>query len=321
MWQQVPGYLALDAVGNRWNRPSARSYPCSAYSQPECFETDDNVSESLTVRLRAITKGKRRLTLEASSCVGSLCTRKPLRGLQRDNLRKYYFLMTRSLNCVQVSDIHLHIAYRVVSGEGISWRCDWHCEDYVRYCSHCTKVNWTSSRSLSFSSGSSFTINPDYGSTYNLGGSYEFVKFKADVDQVTSISTNLTYLNTPTKLLSQIKDENLGHGDKPDYFNVQATVLFFKKDNALYKACPLEHQNFKVVDIGNGQYGCEKLYRTFDSFKWRYCLQVNIYDCTGEQWITLFNEPVERLLGYSAQALAELKESINVLYFLLFSLT
>ncbi|XP_062508729.1 replication protein A 70 kDa DNA-binding subunit-like isoform X2 [Corticium candelabrum] len=105
---------------------------------------------------------------------------------------------------------------------------------------------------------------------------YESVEFKVDDDQVKSISTNQTYINTPTKLLIQIKDGNLGHGDKLDYFNVQATVLFFKKDNALYKARPLEDQNFKVVDIGNGQYWCEKLDTTFDSFKWRYCLQIRL---------------------------------------------
>ena len=73
---------------NRWDGPTARSDPSSAYSQPECFETEDNASQSLTVRLWAITQGKRRLKPGPSSCAGDLCTRKPLRGLQRDNVRK-----------------------------------------------------------------------------------------------------------------------------------------------------------------------------------------------------------------------------------------
>ena len=73
---------------NRWDGPTACSDPSSAYSQPECFETEDNLSESLAVRLWAITQGKRRLKPEASSCAGDLCTRKLLRGLQRDNVRK-----------------------------------------------------------------------------------------------------------------------------------------------------------------------------------------------------------------------------------------
>ena len=39
------------------------------------------------MRLWAFTQGKRRLKSEASSCTDDL-TRKPLRGLQRDNVRK-----------------------------------------------------------------------------------------------------------------------------------------------------------------------------------------------------------------------------------------
>ena len=73
---------------NWWDGLTARSDPSSAYSQPESFETEDDISESLTVRLWAITQGKRRLKPEASSCAGDLCTRKPLRGLHRDNVRK-----------------------------------------------------------------------------------------------------------------------------------------------------------------------------------------------------------------------------------------
>ncbi|XP_062507948.1 replication protein A 70 kDa DNA-binding subunit-like isoform X2 [Corticium candelabrum] len=88
-------------------------------------------------------------------------------------------------------------------------------------------------RSLPFTSGSSLTINPDHGSADHLKEWYESVEFQRH--HLQSITSQQTYINTPTKLLSQIKDENLGHGDKSDYFNVQATVLFFKKDNALYK--------------------------------------------------------------------------------------
>ncbi|XP_062508831.1 replication protein A 70 kDa DNA-binding subunit-like [Corticium candelabrum] len=82
-------------------------------------------------------------------------------------------------------------------------------------------------RSLSFTSGSSLAINPDHGSADHLKEWYEYVEFQQH--HLESITTQQTYINTPTKLLSQIKDENLGRGDKPDYFNVQATVLFSRK--------------------------------------------------------------------------------------------
>ena len=74
---------------NRWDGPTVSSDPSNAYSQPECFETKDNVSESVTMRLLAFTKVKRRLKPEASSCAGDLCTRKPLRELQCEKVNKY----------------------------------------------------------------------------------------------------------------------------------------------------------------------------------------------------------------------------------------
>jgi replication factor A1 len=76
----------------------------------------------------------------------------------------------------------------------------------------------------------------------------------------------------------------------------------------------LEDQNFKVVDMGNGQYQCERLNRTFDTFKWRYVLRVNITDFTGEQWISCFNDVSEVLVKQTAQDLGELKESDEAAY-------
>ena len=35
--------------------------------------------------------------------------------------------------------------------------------------------------------------------------------------------------------IEQVRDIDLGHGDKPDYFNCKSIVTFTKKDNCLYK--------------------------------------------------------------------------------------
>lgn len=40
---------------------------------------------------------------------------------------------------------------------------------------------------------------------------------------------------TNWKIFEQAKRENLGQGDKPDYFTSKATVIFMKKDNCMYK--------------------------------------------------------------------------------------
>ena len=35
--------------------------------------------------------------------------------------------------------------------------------------------------------------------------------------------------------IDQVRELDLGHGDKPDYFNCKSTITFCKKDNCLYK--------------------------------------------------------------------------------------
>ena len=63
-------------------------------------------------------------------------------------------------------------------------------------------------------------------------------------------------------------------GDKADYFTAKGTVMFVKKDNCMYKACPTEQCNKKVIDQGNGLHRCEKCQKDFPNTKWRMILQV-----------------------------------------------
>ena len=37
--------------------------------------------------------------------------------------------------------------------------------------------------------------------------------------------------------VDQVRELDLGHGEKPDYFNCKATITFCRKDNCLYKVC------------------------------------------------------------------------------------
>ena len=39
---------------------------------------------------------------------------------------------------------------------------------------------------------------------------------------------------TNWKNFGQVKSENLGQGDKPDYFTNKATVIFLRKENCMY---------------------------------------------------------------------------------------
>ena len=42
---------------------------------------------------------------------------------------------------------------------------------------------------------------------------------------------------TNWKNFGQVKSENIGQGDKPDYFTNKATVIFLRKENCMYMVC------------------------------------------------------------------------------------
>jgi hypothetical protein len=49
--------------------------------------------------------------------------------------------------------------------------------------------------------------------------------------------------------LKEAQENQLGCGDKPDYFTCVATVLIVRSENSLYKACPTAECNKKVGTI------------------------------------------------------------------------
>ena len=106
-----------------------------------------------------------------------------------------------------------------------------------------------------------------------------------------------------------MKSENLGQGEKADYYTAKGTVVFVKKDNCMYQACPTADCNKKVVDLGNGQYRCEKCNREFPNHKWRMILSCNVADHTDNQWITCFQDSAEGMLGMKADELGHLRET------------
>uniref|UniRef100_A0A667XMM4 Replication protein A 70 kDa DNA-binding subunit n=1 Tax=Myripristis murdjan TaxID=586833 RepID=A0A667XMM4_9TELE len=111
------------------------------------------------------------------------------------------------------------------------------------------------------------------------------------------------------KTLSDVKDQQLGQGEKAEYFSCVATVLYSRKENCLYQACPSADCNKKVIDQHNGLYRCEKCNREFPNFKYRLLLSANIADFGDNQWVTCFQETAEVLLGHSAETLGQLRDT------------
>uniref|UniRef100_UPI003AABB9FF replication protein A 70 kDa DNA-binding subunit isoform X3 n=1 Tax=Centroberyx gerrardi TaxID=166262 RepID=UPI003AABB9FF len=166
-------------------------------------------------------------------------------------------------------------------------------------------------RSLSASFSSTLMINPDIPEAYKLRGWYDKEGHAMDGQSLTEMrgSGGGVGGNTNWKTLGDVKTEQLGHGDKADYFSCTATIVYLRKENCLYQACPSQDCNKKVVDQQNGMFRCEKCDKEFPNFKYRLILSANIADYGDNQWVTCFQESAEAILGQNAAYLGQLKES------------
>jgi len=169
--------------------------------------------------------------------------------------------------------------------------------------------------SLSCNSQSTMQINPDISEAHQLKGWWESTG--CNQSNITSLSNTGMVGgggSAPFKTFEDAKREGLGtRKEGNDYFMVTATVVFVRKENILYTACPNKESKCmkKVTDMSNGMYRCEKCNQEFDTFNWRLMASMNLGDFTGESWVSLFQETGEKVLGITAQELGQLKEDDN----------
>lgn len=180
------------------------------------------------------------------------------------------------------------------------------------------RVNEYQGRTLSTMGTSLISYNPDISECHTLRGWFD--SRGQDVSDVANVSSNSTAQSSSAygsredrKYLSQIKDENIGMGEKPDYFNVLATVTYIKSDtgNISYMACPTDGCNKKVIETGPSKYRCERCQKEFDRCDHRYIMTIQISDSTGAQWVQAFNETAAVLLQKSAEEMYHLKMNVR----------
>ncbi|KAF8084610.1 hypothetical protein N665_0710s0018 [Sinapis alba] len=113
------------------------------------------------------------------------------------------------------------------------------------------------------------------------------------------------------KVITQIKDENLGTSEKPDWITVSAAISFMKVENFCYTACPIMNGerpcSKKVTNNGDGTWRCERCDRCVNECDYRYILQLQLQDHTGVTWATAFQEAGEEIMGMPAKDLYYLK--------------
>ncbi|KAM9846419.1 replication protein A 70 kDa DNA-binding subunit-like [Aulostomus maculatus] len=164
-------------------------------------------------------------------------------------------------------------------------------------------------RSLSALFSSTVMVNPDIPEAFRLRAWYDREGYALESQSLTETRSVASGAKLNWKTLSDIKDEKMGQGEKAEYFSCVATVVYTRKENCLYQACPTANCNKKVIDQQNGLYRCEKCDREFPNFKYRLILSANLADFGDNQWVTCFQETAEVLLGHSAETLGQLRDT------------
>eukprot|EP00939_MAST-03C_sp_MAST-3C-sp1_P003866 g3866.t1 len=167
------------------------------------------------------------------------------------------------------------------------------------------KVGDFGGRSIGTYSSSLIVTNPDIQDAFRLRSWYD--NGGTSGGSVTNISSGGGAGGGGSRAivpLGSIKSENLGHGEKPDWIRVKATLMYAKDDRAWYEACPEQRDgrqcNKKVLAVGgdsDGPYTCEKCNKQIERCQRRYVLSCQFCDETGVQWTTLFNDEAEKILG------------------------
>ncbi|GAX74873.1 hypothetical protein CEUSTIGMA_g2319.t1 [Chlamydomonas eustigma] len=112
--------------------------------------------------------------------------------------------------------------------------------------------------------------------------------------------------------LSAIKDEDLGHGEKPDYIVVHATINYVKSDSFPgYASCPGDFNGRlcqKKLTEGGGQWYCERCSKYYSEPVWRYIVSIQASDHTAQSWLTCFGDAGELLMnGVKAPELKQME--------------
>ncbi|CAH2096286.1 unnamed protein product [Euphydryas editha] len=169
-------------------------------------------------------------------------------------------------------------------------------------------AEFNGSKSLSCLGSTMLRANPDAPDAHRLRGWFDRGGASADVVNISARTGGASGGSGEWLTFAEAEERKLGTGEKGDYFNLLGVLTFTFADNAIYKACPQEQCNKKLVDQENGLLRCEKCNREYPNFKYRLLLGANVSDPTGDQRITAFNETAEIMLGKSAEEVGRMSE-------------
>ncbi|KAH8821109.1 replication factor-a protein 1 [Xylogone sp. PMI_703] len=173
------------------------------------------------------------------------------------------------------------------------------------------KVSDFGGKSLSLLSSGTMTVDPDISEAHKLKGWYNAQGRNDSFNSHTNMASAGVAggRSDQWKYIIQVREENLGMSENPDYFSVKATVLYIKQDNVAYPACINEGCNKKVTDMGDGTWRCERCDQTHPRPEYRYIMSINASDHTGQLWLSCFDDVGKAIMGMSADDLMNIKEN------------
>ncbi|CAD6242557.1 GSCOCG00009510001-RA-CDS [Cotesia congregata] len=157
-------------------------------------------------------------------------------------------------------------------------------------------------KTLSTISSTAMQIDPDIPEAHRLRSWF------INEGQTTEVKSISKAASGPSQWLSiqDAEQEAQSAGTKPVNFTCKAAISIIRAERALYKACPTDGCNKKIVEVGSTMFRCEKCNKDFPNFRWRLIASMAITDWSGNMWVTVFNESAEKILGTSAEEIGEL---------------
>ncbi|VAH14464.1 unnamed protein product [Triticum turgidum subsp. durum] len=165
-------------------------------------------------------------------------------------------------------------------------------------------------KSVDTISSSLLKINPDLPDAEKL---MQWYITEGKLAVCTSLSQEISSMGKMyfRKTVAQIKDENMGRSDQPDWVTVEATISHINTEKFSYPACTREVNgkrcNRKVTNNGDGMWHCPKCQQSSRNCEHRYLFQCKIQDHTGTTNATAFQEAGQEIIGLSAEELFMIK--------------
>ena len=125
-------------------------------------------------------------------------------------------------------------------------------------------------RSLSMISSSTMEINPDIPDAHGLRGWYDSGGKSENFQAQTTAATQgpVSFDRSQIQLLNDLRESEIGMGEKGDFFSARGTIMHIKTDNLAYPACQTEGCNKKVIEQHDG-WRCEKCDRSYPKPSYR----------------------------------------------------